>query len=251
MARVLVERGIVLEAVLVQTGSPAPLSQGASVWTKSLPDAMRRRLRYWRRQKSFYKPLKTRIWPAGAVNSATMLRLLKRLGPDYIIVGSGNILSPAIIETARCGVLNVHPALLPWIRGSGVVGHSIQQAVPVGATLHFIDAGIDTGAIIERRLLPIPAKDTALAQLQDEAGGLAAQLMGDWVENIVRTGQKPPATAQTTRFPLFKWPAIEVRRAQVELIKNGRPQELFEAWRDFSDGPPNWILPPELMEIPR
>ncbi|HEX8463712.1 MAG TPA: formyltransferase family protein [Abditibacterium sp.] len=250
LARVLAARGVQIDAVLVQTGSPTR-GKGPKVWARSLLDAARSYGRFLKRQKAFYAPLQTRVLPAGAMNSRRMIALLKSLQPDYLIVGSGKILAAETIETARCGVLNVHPGLLPWIRGSGVVGHALLQNVPIGPTLHFIDAGIDTGAVIERRLLPICNDGATLVQLQEEAGELAAQMMGECVETIVQSGQKPPATPQTTRFSLFKWPDVEVRRAQAELVKSGRPRELFEKWQGLTSGAPDWILPPEMMEIPR
>lgn len=249
LAQTFIERGIALDAVVVPGGS-ALWKQGAKTWARSVEDAVRRRARFHRRQREFYKPLTRRVIAAGELNSAAMQRLLTRLAPDYIVVGLGRILKPPIIETARCGVFNVHPGLLPWVRGSGVVGHSLGAGVPVGVTLHFIDPGIDTGAIIERRLLPITSKSQRLPDLEVAVGQLAARMMADAVESLLRGGQKPAATPQTARFPLFRAPDAQERQALNRLALAGRAPELFESWKEFSLGAPDWVLPPNWMDAP-
>ena len=52
-------------------------------------------------------------------------------------------------------MINVHPGLLPWLRGTDVVKHALLRDLPIGVTSHYIDDGIDTGDIITRYLLPI------------------------------------------------------------------------------------------------
>ena len=53
-----------------------------------------------------------------------------------------------VINTAKFGVLNSHPALLPKYQGLDCVSWSILNGDPVGATIHLIDSGIDSGPII-------------------------------------------------------------------------------------------------------
>ena len=246
----LIERGVSLDAVLVQSALKPRGDDGFRDRVQSRIWSLRAKLRFYKHHRSFYGPLRTRVVPAGEANSAIMRRLLQQLAPDYLVVGSGSILKQSIIETAGCGVLNVHPGLLPWMRGSGVVGHSLKRGVPVGATLHFIDAGIDTGALIERRLLPITKTTHELGQLESAAHQLCARLLADVLVGIVETGQKPLATTQTVRFPLHRWPPKEERAASSALAHSGRALMLFEAWKSWTSGEPDWKLPPDLMEAP-
>jgi len=53
-------------------------------------------------------------------------------GLAVLVLGGGGILQPHIIATARSGVLNAHLALLPWVRGCGVVGYSLDEACLLG-----------------------------------------------------------------------------------------------------------------------
>lgn len=242
----LVERGIALDAVLVQSAVMPAGTKGfqARLWP------LRALLRFYKHHKAFYAPLRTRVIAGGAMNSARMERLLRNLAPDYLLVGSGSILKPNIIERAKSGVFNVHTGVLPWMRGSGTVGHALRCGVPVGATLHYIDAGVDTGALIERRLLPVTKKSQQLGELERETHQLAARLLADCVVDIARTGQKPPSTPQTARLPIFKWTDKEGRRPLNDLALAGRALELFEVWKPFTQGEPDWTLPDDLMDAP-
>lgn len=251
------ERGIMLDAVLYLTGSlgmPAPRGVGLAGrllrWPRAAAGTMRRTLKFHRKRKPSYAVRCTRVVAAGAMNSRTLLRHLRALAPDWIVLGGGGILRPEVIETARVGVLNVHPALLPWIRGVGVTGASLDAGVPLGATLHYVNRGIDTGALIERRLLHVGAEARALADLDVRAWELAAEMMADAVEAIVRRGEVPAGVAQPMRYPLHRWPGEEEMRRHVSLAEAGRAHELYEAWRSLCiDGERN-ILPAEAFDPP-
>jgi methionyl-tRNA formyltransferase len=179
----------------------------------------------------------------GDMNSPGMLRDLRRLAPDYIVWGGGGILKPETIETAPCGVLNAHPALLPWVRGCGVVGHSVELGIPIGVTLHYIDKGIDTGSIIERRLLKITDKDTSLAALEAATDELSAEMMADAVQAIKEHGRAPTAVAQDLRRPLFRWPDEDSRKTQEACITAGRAVELFRSWSSLCRDANRLVLP--------
>jgi methionyl-tRNA formyltransferase len=60
----------------------------------------------------------------------------------------------------RFGTLNMHPGLLPEYRGLSSVFWAVLEGGEVGATLHFIDEGIDTGPIVARRSVPVLPGDT-------------------------------------------------------------------------------------------
>lgn len=62
---------------------------------------------------------------------------------------------------ARMGWLNLHPAYLPHNRGWHTPSWTILDGAPAGATLHFMDEGIDTGDIVARSEIPAYPEDTA------------------------------------------------------------------------------------------
>ena len=75
---------------------------------------------------------------------------------------------PDAVLSAYAGrMMNVHAALLPSFGGQGMYGHHIHQAVldygakVSGCTVHFVDAGYDTGPVILQAAVPVEENDTA------------------------------------------------------------------------------------------
>jgi methionyl-tRNA formyltransferase len=70
-----------------------------------------------------------------------------------ISFGYRHILKPSVIEKFPHGVVNLHVSLLPWNRGADPNLWSFLEDTPKGVSLHYIDAGIDTGPLIDQRRL--------------------------------------------------------------------------------------------------
>ena len=97
-----------------------------------------------------------------------ILSLLKEQRIDYcILAGYLSIVSPKMIEEYRNRIVNIHPSLIPSFCGKGYYGHHVHQAVldygakVSGCTVHFVDEGTDTGAIILQQAVPVEQEDTA------------------------------------------------------------------------------------------
>lgn len=90
----------------------------------------------------------------------------ERIGPvrgvDLII----SVHWPAILDKehlglAKVGCINLHNSYLPWNRGANACTWAIIDRTPLGATLHWMDKGIDTGPIILQERLPEVENETA------------------------------------------------------------------------------------------
>jgi phosphoribosylglycinamide formyltransferase-1 len=92
---------------------------------------------------------------------AAAQRELERYGIDLVaLAGFMRILSPGFAAAWRGRLLNIHPSLLPDFPGL----HAVRQALAAGVdrsgcTVHFVDAGVDTGPVIERRDVPVLGDD--------------------------------------------------------------------------------------------
>jgi methionyl-tRNA formyltransferase len=117
-------------------------------------------------------------------NAPDSIAQLKEWSPDLIIFTGGNILRKQLLDVPRLGVLNVHLGLLPEIRGMSSPEWSLLKHVPVGVTIHYMDAGIDTGPILQRCEFPDAARCDSLSDLRnrliafgvEKAGGVVAGL---------------------------------------------------------------------------
>jgi len=96
-----------------------------------------------------------------------ILETLQKYAVDYVILaGYLGILTPPLVSAFERRMINIHPSLLPSFGGPGLHGLNVHRAVIAagekksGATVHFVDAGIDTGAVIAQGTLDVLPSDT-------------------------------------------------------------------------------------------
>ncbi|MEX1124457.1 MAG: formyltransferase family protein, partial [Acidimicrobiia bacterium] len=103
-----------------------------------------------------------RVLVGGQFRESGGIDLLRSLDLDYIVgVHFPYIVPETVLEIPRVGVINLHPALLPHNRGWHTPSWGILDETPIGATLHFMDSGLDTGDIVAQAGLEIRPEDTA------------------------------------------------------------------------------------------
>ena len=110
----------------------------------------------------------TRVFAATAFagdrreRDSAMAGWLSRLGVELVVLaGYMQLLRADFLEAFPDRVINVHPALLPAFPGLDAVGQALEHGVKVfGVTVHLVDSGVDTGAIILQRAVELPAART-------------------------------------------------------------------------------------------
>lgn len=103
----------------------------------------------------------------GKNEAARLLDTLKSFDIDGIVLaGYLSILPSEVIDEYKDKIINIHPALLPMFGGKGFYGMKVHQAVIEsgekfsGATIHLVDSGIDTGAVLARFIIEVLPDDT-------------------------------------------------------------------------------------------
>ena len=84
--------------------------------------------------------------------------------PDLVVsAGFMKIVGPAVLEAFGGRLINTHPALLPAFPGAHAVRDALAAGATVtGATVHVVDAGVDTGPVLAQREVPVlPGDDEA------------------------------------------------------------------------------------------
>ncbi|MBU8921569.1 MAG: phosphoribosylglycinamide formyltransferase [Bacteroidales bacterium] len=96
-------------------------------------------------------------------SSESMAEICARYEIDLIcLAGFMRIVKGELLDRYSGRMLNIHPALLPSFKGLDGQGQAIEYGVRVsGCTVHFVDKGIDTGAIIIQKTVPVENDDTA------------------------------------------------------------------------------------------
>jgi phosphoribosylglycinamide formyltransferase-1 len=120
--------------------------------------------------------LATAAFPAGdfagrAAQEDAMLARLAAHGVEWVcLAGFMRLLSPRFVRAHRQRMLNIHPSLLPAFPGLHAQRQALAHGVRVsGCTVHFVDEGLDDGAIVVQRAVPVLDGD-------DEAS-LAARIL--------------------------------------------------------------------------
>ena len=97
------------------------------------------------------------------INDPRVLQCVERLKPELICVNGTNLIREPLLSRAsklKYGIINLHTGLSPYARGGNCNLFMLLENQPqlVGATVHRIDKGIDSGKIL-RTLRPAMAKD--------------------------------------------------------------------------------------------
>ncbi len=131
-----------------------------------------------------------RIFEATQIEATETLRGIKALKPDIALsVFFGYILKREFINIFPRGVVNLHPSYLPYNRGAYPNVWSIVDETPAGATLHYVDEGIDTGDIISKTRVEVELTDTGESLYGKLERACVELFRKTW--GTIRTGEPP------------------------------------------------------------
>jgi formyltetrahydrofolate-dependent phosphoribosylglycinamide formyltransferase len=106
--------------------------------------------------------------------------------PDLVVsAGFMKLVGPAVLDAFGGRLINTHPALLPAFPGAHAVRDALAAGVSVtGATVHVVDAGIDTGPVLTQRQVPVlPGDDEA--RLHERIKAVERELLVQTVAELV------------------------------------------------------------------
>ena len=114
---------------------------------------------------------------------AETARILKENGVEYIVLAGWLFVVPdSFIREFENRIINIHPSLIPAFCGMGYYGiHVHEKAIEYGvklsgATVHFVEADVDGGAIIMQRSVPVEPSDTP-ERLQQRILGVEHEML--------------------------------------------------------------------------
>ncbi len=119
-----------------------------------------------------------------SINDPAVIDLLRKTEPELVVVLGTSIIKEPVLAAAPCFV-NLHAGITPMYRGAhgqfwAVLNRDFDN---VGVTLHFVDKGIDTGAIVKQgRFAFDPAIDNLLTLLA-KSSVAGAKLILDWIHD--------------------------------------------------------------------
>lgn len=98
-----------------------------------------------------------KAFPDREAFDAALVEVLRSHGVDCVVLaGFMRLVTSTLLDAFPNRIVNVHPALLPSFPGTHAQRQALQYGVGVsGCTVHFVDAGVDTGPIIVQGTVPV------------------------------------------------------------------------------------------------
>lgn len=144
--RALVEAGVAVVGVVTQPDKPA--GRGNQLRAPAV--------------KTYAESVGLEVYQPTKVRDGTLAAWVRARQPDLAVVAAyGRILTQEVLDAPRLGCVNVHASLLPRWRGASPIARAIAARDSVaGACLMQMDAGLDTGAVLDRVEVAIERDDT-------------------------------------------------------------------------------------------
>ena len=120
-----------------------------------------------------------------------------------VVAAYGLILPQSVLDAPRYGCLNIHGSLLPRWRGAAPIQYAVWKGdAETGVTIMQMEAGLDTGPIMDIRRVPI-TPETTTPMLYESLSTLGAQAIVDVLAALPNVTRTPQDDAQATLAPLL------------------------------------------------
>lgn len=158
---------------------------------------------------------------------------LASFNADVMIVAAyGLILPLAVLQGPRYGCLNIHASLLPRWRGAAPIQRALLAGDrETGITIMQMDEGLDTGAMLLKKICPITLQDTSQT-LHDKLANLGAQAIIETLHKLEQSGLS--AIAQDPSQATY---AAKLSKAEAQLDWQQSASQLARAVRAYNPFP--------------
>ncbi|AXF57526.1 phosphoribosylglycinamide formyltransferase [Salicibibacter kimchii] len=121
----------------------------------------------------------------------SLLQLLDNYDVQWVVLaGYMRLLGATIVEPYTHRIVNIHPSLLPAFPGLDAVGQALGAGVEkTGVSIHYVDAGMDTGEIIQQETVPITSEDTKTS-LEEKIKRVEHQLYPETLQQLFEERSK-------------------------------------------------------------
>ena len=115
---------------------------------------------------------------------------IRKLEPTVIVTAAYGLIFPrTVLDIPPRGALNIHPSLLPRHRGPApVVWTLLEGDENAGVSIFMLEGGVDTGPLLNRRIVPIRSGETAgelTERLSQLGAALLVETLGDWLDGSI------------------------------------------------------------------
>ena len=150
----------------------------------------------------------------------------------FIVVAYGKIIPKEILEIPKHGTINIHPSLLPKLRGASPIQTAILEGLKeTGTTIMLLDEEMDHGPIIRQEKIKLDKNiiSTELEKkLAEESGKLLAEVIPKWISKKIKTKEQDHSKATFTKKIKKEDGLINLEKDDDEIIY--RKFRAFQPW---------------------
>ncbi len=122
----------------------------------------------------------------------------------FIVAAYGNILPKEILDIPKYGTLNVHPSLLPHLRGASPIQTAILKEKETGVTIMLVDEKMDHGPIIKQeKVISFEEKIPKASELEEilarRGGQILADIIPRWISGVIKPREQEHTDATFTK----------------------------------------------------
>ncbi|WP_027420913.1 formyl transferase [Crocinitomix catalasitica] len=155
-----------------------------------------------------HQPLPIQQYQVNSVHDAALIEHIKKIDPDIIFINGTRIIKAKVLSATQAKFVNIHVGITPSYRGvhGGFWAIKNGRTDLFGTTLHLVDTGIDTGAIIDQIILtPTKVDNFKTYPILQYCGGL--KLIEKHVEAL-QTNNIQPKSSLSEESHLYYHPTL-------------------------------------------
>lgn len=150
----------------------------------------------------------------------------------FLVASYGKIIPKEVLDIPRFGALNVHPSLLPKLRGASPLQSAILFENETGVTIMKIDEEMDHGPLLDQKKIDFPSWPPSYDELEKvlgkEGGKMLADIIPPWIEGKIKEIPQNHIEATFTK-------KIEKEDGYIDLLEN--PELNYRKIQAFSHWP--------------
>ncbi|NOY35846.1 MAG: methionyl-tRNA formyltransferase [bacterium] len=150
----------------------------------------------------------------------------------FIVAAYGKIIPKEILDIPRYGTLNVHPSLLPRLRGASPIQSAILRENETGVTIMVVDEEMDHGPIVAQRQLEFPISNFKFLNLQEKLARMGGRLLVEVIPQWIAGKIKPKEQEHNKATYCEK-----ITKQDGLITENDSPETIFRKIRAFTPWP--------------
>lgn len=169
------------------------------------------------------------------LSSEAVVEKLTHAGCELFVVAAyGKIIPKAVLSIPKYGVINVHPSLLPKLRGASPIRSAILEDMnPTGVSIMLLTEGLDEGPVLSQEAFPVaedawPIRGTELDELLARSGGkLLARVIPKWIAGEITPKEQEHSKATYSKKITKDMGLIDLSGDPAENLRKIRA---FDGW---------------------